>query len=143
MLPVWSWGLVSCQAACSSCTVLQCAARLVQCHPAAFSTQANTTPAVQHTCASHHACSNDSLSQAAVSCSHTHSNRCWPEIRAGVPSQHRAYSSSSANPSRLPPPPRLANRRVVVSGMGLVTPLGVGVEATWRALIAGQSGESC
>lgn len=31
-------------------------------------------------------------------------------------------------------------RRVVISGLGMVSPLGSGVEATWERLIAGQSG---
>ena len=34
----------------------------------------------------------------------------------------------------------MVNRRVVVTGIGLVSPLVIGTEANWRALCAGQSG---
>jgi len=34
----------------------------------------------------------------------------------------------------------LSNRRVVISGVGLITPLGIGVDETWAALCAGKSG---
>jgi 3-oxoacyl-[acyl-carrier-protein] synthase II len=32
------------------------------------------------------------------------------------------------------------NRRVVVTGIGLITPLGIGLEKNWEALVAGKSG---
>jgi len=34
----------------------------------------------------------------------------------------------------------MSNRRVVITGTGLITPLGTGTEKNWRAMMAGQSG---
>ena len=34
----------------------------------------------------------------------------------------------------------IVKRRVVVTGLGLITPLGTGVEKTWKAVCAGRSG---
>ena len=33
-----------------------------------------------------------------------------------------------------------STRRIVVTGLGLITPLGTGVEKTWKAICAGESG---
>ncbi|CAN0920712.1 3-oxoacyl-[acyl-carrier-protein] synthase, mitochondrial [Linum grandiflorum] len=42
--------------------------------------------------------------------------------------------------SRHFPPPPFVPRRVVVTGLGMVTPLGCGVETTWKRLIDGNCG---
>ncbi|KAJ4981401.1 hypothetical protein NE237_032238 [Protea cynaroides] len=38
------------------------------------------------------------------------------------------------------PPPIVPQRRVVVTGLGMVTPLGCGVETTWKRLVQGDCG---
>src|ERR1700757_2726261 len=40
----------------------------------------------------------------------------------------------------MPLSPSMSRRRVVVTGLGLVTPLGTGVESSWTGVVAGKSG---
>ncbi|CAI9113010.1 OLC1v1013531C1 [Oldenlandia corymbosa var. corymbosa] len=49
---------------------------------------------------------------------------------------NRLFSTSAA----FGPPPSRPFRRVVVTGLGMVTPLGCGVETTWKQLLAGKCG---
>ncbi|MED6139814.1 hypothetical protein PIB30_087537, partial [Stylosanthes scabra] len=54
---------------------------------------------------------------------------------------YRSISSSSAvGRAIVDPPPVVSSRRVVVTGLGMVTPLGCGVDKTWRHLIDGKCG---
>ncbi|KAK1439781.1 hypothetical protein QVD17_05601 [Tagetes erecta] len=63
--------------------------------------------------------------------------RWWCRL-AKLCDRHLRHFSSSAEPFK--PPPVISQRRVVVTGLGMVTPLGCGVEATWKRLIKGESG---
>jgi hypothetical protein len=59
--------------------------------------------------------------------------------RLGWPAcQTRTWSNAAVD--YFGEPPSQPARRVVVTGIGLVTPLGVGVENVWRRLLAGESG---
>ncbi|KAF3443369.1 hypothetical protein FNV43_RR13051 [Rhamnella rubrinervis] len=49
-------------------------------------------------------------------------------------------SSSSSGREALDAPPLIHSRRVVVTGLGMVTPLGCGVDTIWKRLIQGDCG---
>ncbi|KAK6238654.1 hypothetical protein QUC31_004123 [Theobroma cacao] len=62
---------------------------------------------------------------------------CWRKIKTTCRFQlSRHLCSSTSLPSR----PLSSPRRVVVTGLGMVTPLGCGVETTWKHLIEGKCG---
>ena len=59
-------------------------------------------------------------------------------------SPHRSLSTAQVvaelDTDKFGAPPRTLCRRVVVTGLGLVTPLAVGVDKTWKRLLAGKTG---
>ncbi|KAF1880028.1 hypothetical protein Lal_00022155 [Lupinus albus] len=50
------------------------------------------------------------------------------------------YRTISSSSTPFPPPPVVSSRRVLVTGLGMVTPLGCGVDKTWKNLIEGKCG---
>lgn len=50
----------------------------------------------------------------------------------------RGYTTAPNDPFGSPPP--LPQRRVVVTGIGIVSPVGVGVPVSWQTLVAGKTG---
>jgi len=67
--------------------------------------------------------------------------------RSWDPFRRLSYSTTSAQPQAAAgpadpfgAPPQLPQRRVVVTGIGMVTPLGVGVHDSWQRLLEGRTG---
>lgn len=51
----------------------------------------------------------------------------------------RHFSAYPSNSSAFGGAPELPRRRVVVTGLGIVCPLGVGVDSVWSELVAGKT----
>jgi hypothetical protein len=64
---------------------------------------------------------------------------CATTAAAAAPTAYRSWSSTThADP--FGSPPQLPQRRVVVTGVGIVSPVGVGAAASWQAIVAGRTG---
>ncbi|MQL84259.1 hypothetical protein Taro_016754 [Colocasia esculenta] len=64
----------------------------------------------------------------------------WSALRAVRPRRACAPAACGFSSQPFGPPPVPCHRRVVVTGLGLVTPLGCGVETAWSRLVEGRCG---
>lgn len=114
------------------------AARLNALHQAVYLAQLGVESGCLHASTRLTSSSHRSSAPAACEQQQQHGQRQYSCTPTHEQQQQQQQQHADADPFGAPP--QLPQRRVVVTGLGMVSPLGVGVADSWSRLLAGHTG---